>query len=176
MMKKRKMISMLLMLVLAICLIGCNQKQKEGENISAELSAKEMVVELMKWEFPKIDPEEYDVTEWAEEWLKELPEVAPYIGDCYVVGKPEGESRALMLGYFWFDEMPYGKEQGDKIEKCLMDKLREMAEGAYLSPFMNMGDGVMFGIATSGRGSDLSIYHSWVRQGKFADSVQEESK
>lgn len=176
MMKKRKMISMLLMLVLAICLIGCNQKQKEGENISDELSAKEMVVELMKWEFPKIDPEEYDVTEWAEEWLKELPEVAPYIGDCYVVGKPEGESRALMLGYFWFDEVPSGKEKMDKIEKCLWNKLKEMSEETYLSPFMSMGDGVMFGITSSGHDSNLSVYESWVRQGKFADSVKEESK
>lgn len=171
MMKKRKMISMLLVLVLAVCLIGCNKKQEEDENISDELSAKEMVVELMKWEFPKIDAEEYDVTEWLGEFLEEMPEVKQYVIDYYAVGKTDWSMKPVLLGYLRCDDR-VNKEISDQIQDILQEKLEDLSKEAAVSPFVGGSRNITFGVISGDHSSYISIYQSWIEKGRFADSEE----
>lgn len=185
----RKSILISLLCIGMLCsLLGCGQEQKtdvqsssetessalwDREVIPVDLSVKEMVVEVLRWEFPEVDPEAYDVTEWAQEFLNEIPEVAPYMTDCYAVGKTDGDMRPLLVGCFYYQYKDGATSK--KMQEALLEKLEALAEGSHLNPKVSDSAGSMFfAVASGGHHSNLSIYEAWVQNGWFADS--EESK
>ncbi|MCI8633836.1 MAG: hypothetical protein HFE64_10210 [Lachnospiraceae bacterium] len=145
----------------------------DREIIPVDLSVKERVVEVLRWEFPKVDPEAYDVTEWAQEFLNEISEVAPYMTDCYAVGKTDGDMRPLLVGCFDYEYKDDATSR--KMEKAILEKLKALAEGSHLNPMLSDdGESMFFAVASGGHHSNLFIYQAWVQNGWFADS--EESK
>lgn len=167
----KKLFVILLAGILIICLIGCEQEQKESTSVSDELSAKEMVVELMKWEFPKIDAEEYDVTEWLGEFLEEMPEVKQYVIDYYAVGKTDWSMKPVLLGYLRCDDR-VNKEISDQIQDILQEKLEDLSKEAAVSPFVGGSRNITFGVMSGDHSSYISIYQSWIEKGRFADSEE----
>ena len=180
----RKWVVKLASIVWIAVLLGCGpQAAHEAESssvcdreiIPVDLSAKEMVVEILRWQFPEVDPEAYEVTEWAQEFLNEIPEIEPYITECYAVGKTDGDRRPFLLGC-----LQYNNEDGNlklEMSDALIRELKKLAEGKHLSPHVSDdGSTMVFAVMSGGHGSDLSIYASWVKNGWFADEKESPSR
>lgn len=142
-----------------------NESESQSEEQSSEveraapikmqmdLSAKEMVARCMEIEFPEVNIEDWEITDWGYELLERLPEIKPYVKECYAIGKQNEEGPDILILCFVYNEDDDSKDHplGMQMRSALKEEITAMAEGEEITQGVEMNmDKFFYFVATEG--------------------------
>lgn len=140
-----------------------NESHSEGQSSEVEravpidmprdLSAKEMIARCMEVEFPEVNIEDWEITDWGYELLEQLPEIKPYVKECYAIGKQNGEGPDILILCFVYNEEDdsQGHPLGNQMSSVLKEKITDIAEDKEITQAHAMNpDKIFYFVATEG--------------------------